>query len=127
MAGLALVPDWMLADWLSDSQMMRAVAGRDWLGRRPRELRSTVAEPLWVLRKQFHVSYGESCSHAVKKNPTCTSICFVHTCKRGRCRQPGGRVGIGSRGGCVNDVRVWHKRRSKASCVSGGTGMVAIT
>lgn len=55
MAGLALVPDWMLADWLSDLQMMQAVAGKDWLGTRPRELHSTAAEPLWVLRKEFHV------------------------------------------------------------------------
>lgn len=106
--------------------MMRAVAGKDWLGKHPRELRSTAAEPLWVLRKQFHVLYGESCLHAAK-TMTYTSIRFVHTCKRGRCRQPGGRVGIGSRGGCVNDVRVWHKCRSKASCASGGTGMLAIT
>lgn len=67
MAGLALVPDWMPADWLSDLQMMQAVAGKDWLGIRPRELHSTAVEPLWVLRKQFHVvDAGLVASHVCK-------------------------------------------------------------
>lgn len=54
--------------------MMRAVAGKDWLGKRPRELRSTGAEPLWALRKQFHVLYGESCLHTAKKGRIQASV-----------------------------------------------------
>lgn len=44
-------------------------------------------------------------------------MCRMITCERGCCCQPSGSVGIGSRGASINDVRVWHKCRSKASWV----------